>query len=101
MDESSKDLELSHIEGIRLSLAHERYLLERHGTTDLDPVPSMSPDDPLNWPRWKKNTQILFVVVHAFMATFSAAAVMPAFAKFSEIYDVSMDEASYLVSVQV
>lgn len=37
----------------RLSKPHRDYLLERHGTLDLDPVPSDDAADPLNWPTWK------------------------------------------------
>ena len=36
-----------------LSRAHLEYLVERHGTSALDPVPSMDPADPLNLPTWK------------------------------------------------
>lgn len=32
-----------------LSPAHEQYLLQRHGTLDLDPVPQPDDADPLNW----------------------------------------------------
>jgi hypothetical protein len=41
-----------------LSEQHQAYLLERHGTLDLDPVPSMDPADPYNWPSWKVRLQI-------------------------------------------
>jgi hypothetical protein len=37
----------------RLPKAHRDYLLERHGTLELDPIPSMGPADPYNWPEWK------------------------------------------------
>lgn len=37
----------------RLSKGHQDYLIERHGTLDLDPIPGMSPTDPYNWPTWK------------------------------------------------
>lgn len=37
----------------RLSKGHRDYLIERHGTLDLDPVPGISPTDPYNWPAWK------------------------------------------------
>jgi hypothetical protein len=37
----------------RLPKAHREYLLERHGTLDLDPMPGMDPVDPYNWPDWK------------------------------------------------
>jgi hypothetical protein len=36
-----------------LSESHKSYLIERHGTVDLDPIPSMDPADPYNWPSWK------------------------------------------------
>lgn len=36
-----------------LTPAHSDYLLKRHGTLVLDPIPSDDPADPLNWPNWK------------------------------------------------
>lgn len=36
---------------------HEAYLLQRHGTLDLIPMPSSDPADPLNWPSWKVRLQ--------------------------------------------
>lgn len=36
-----------------LSQEHRDYLLQRHGTLDLDPMPSDDPADPYNWPTWK------------------------------------------------
>lgn len=36
-----------------LSEEHRQYLLERHGTLDLDPLPTMGIADPYNWPTWK------------------------------------------------
>lgn len=37
----------------RLPKAHRDYLLQRHGTLALDPIPGMGPADPYNWPEWK------------------------------------------------
>jgi hypothetical protein len=79
----------------------QRYLLQRHGTLELDPLPSISPEDPLNWPRWKKNTQLLMVAFHAMMNTFMAAGIIPAFYNFSTKYGTTIEESSYLTSVQV
>lgn len=39
----------------RLPKAHRDYLLARHGTLALDPIPSMGAADPYNWPEWKVN----------------------------------------------
>jgi hypothetical protein len=36
-----------------LSQEHSQYLLDRHGTLDLDPVPGPGDADPYNWPTWK------------------------------------------------
>jgi hypothetical protein len=36
-----------------LSPEHRAYLISRHGTYDLDPLPTMDPADPLNWSSWK------------------------------------------------
>jgi hypothetical protein len=46
----------SHLEEAKnahLSKEHKAYLVQRHGTYDLNPLPSMDPADPLNWPNWK------------------------------------------------
>ena len=37
----------------RISKPHQDYLMQRHGTLELHPVPSMDPADPYNWPGWK------------------------------------------------
>lgn len=37
----------------RISKEHQDFLMERHGTLELDPIPSMDPADPYNWPGWK------------------------------------------------
>lgn len=36
-----------------LSPAHRDYLMKRHGTVDLDPMPGHGNADPYNWPQWK------------------------------------------------
>ncbi|TVY85993.1 hypothetical protein LAWI1_G008258, partial [Lachnellula willkommii] len=55
------DIDSSHLEnGIGdLSVQHREYLLARHGTLDLNPLPSMDPADPLNWPAWKNGVQFI------------------------------------------
>lgn len=36
-----------------LSAAHTEYLVKRHGTAELDPLPGFGDADPYNWPKWK------------------------------------------------
>ncbi|KAF5848551.1 hypothetical protein GGP41_005921 [Bipolaris sorokiniana] len=38
-------------EASHLSEEHRQYLLQRHGTLDLDPLPTMGAADPYNWPQ--------------------------------------------------
>jgi hypothetical protein len=99
-----KSIMESHVESANdhtLTAEHENYLLKRHGTTDLVPRPSQNPADPLNWPNWKKNAQILMIAFHAMITTFTASSIIPAFIPFSELYQVSVTSASYLTGVQV
>lgn len=43
---------------------HRDYLIQRHGTLDLDPIPSDDPADPYNWPEWKKMANLMLVAFH-------------------------------------
>lgn len=47
----------THIAGdaANLSQEHRDYLLKRHGTLELDPMPGFGDADPLNWATWKVN----------------------------------------------
>lgn len=36
-----------------LSPAHREYLMQRHGTLSLEPLPGYGDADPYNWPQWK------------------------------------------------
>ncbi|KAK6463803.1 major facilitator superfamily multidrug-resistance protein [Scheffersomyces coipomensis] len=84
-----------------LSPEHEAYLIERHGTAFLDPLPSSDPKDPLNWPIWKKNAEILIVAFHTFTTAFMASGLIPAFQTVAVKLDVPLANASYLTSVQI
>ncbi|RYC83295.1 hypothetical protein BFJ63_vAg13824 [Fusarium oxysporum f. sp. narcissi] len=74
-----------------LSRDHVEYLMKRHGTLDLDPLPG--PDD--------KIVNLMLVVVHACMATFIAAAIIPAFPELAEDLGVSLQQVSYLTTLQI
>ncbi|KAJ0414458.1 major facilitator superfamily domain-containing protein [Aspergillus carlsbadensis] len=88
-------------EASTLSEQHQAYLIERHGTLDLDPIPSMDPADPYNWPLWKKSCNLALVAFHACMGTFTAAAIIPAYEEIVEDVGVSIQRVSYLTSLQI
>lgn len=84
-----------------ISQEHRDYLLNRHGTLDLDPVPSADPADPYNWPEWKKTANLICVAFHAMMTTFMASSIIPAYEDIAENLNVSIQRASYLTSLQI
>ncbi|KAI5291673.1 hypothetical protein KEM52_000100, partial [Ascosphaera acerosa] len=100
-DVSVQELSAEEVEAAALSPEHREYLLARHGTLELNPMPSMDPADPLNWPAWKKNVNLYLISFHAMMTTFGAAAVIPVYETFSEIFNISITQASYLTSNQI
>lgn len=59
------------------------------------------PAIPSQWPKWKKNAQILLIAFHSFSATFMAAGIIPASDWFSEEFNVSVQQSTYLSSSAV
>lgn len=52
-DNAGSTAELSNAGGEEgLSREHQEYLLKRHGTLQLRPIPSMDDADPYNWSKW-------------------------------------------------
>ncbi|KUJ07822.1 MFS general substrate transporter [Mollisia scopiformis] len=84
-----------------LSNEHRQYLLGRHGTYDLDPIPDMGEADPYNWPQWKAITNLTLVAIHACMSTFTAAAIIPAYETIAIDLGVSLQRVTYLTSLQI
>ncbi|OKL62337.1 hypothetical protein UA08_02289 [Talaromyces atroroseus] len=86
---------------LELASRHREYLLQRHGTLDLDPVPAMDDADPYNWPTWKKNMNLILVAFHAMMGTFTAASIIPAYSDIAADLGISMTTTAYLTSLQI
>ncbi|RDL29811.1 Uncharacterized protein BP5553_10676 [Venustampulla echinocandica] len=84
-----------------LSPEHREYLMQRHGTLELDPIPSIGDADPYNWSTWKKTMNLALVAIHACLSTFTAAAIIPAFELIAEDLGRSLQDISYLVSLQI
>ncbi|KAJ5248606.1 hypothetical protein N7468_000057 [Penicillium chermesinum] len=56
---------------------HREYLLARHGTLDLDPIPDMNDADPYNWPRWRGvSMQRTSYLVSLFIAVLGGAPLL-------------------------
>ena len=47
---------------VNLSQEHREYLVKRHGTADLDPIPAFGDADPYNWPQWKVSQNLCKVI---------------------------------------
>ncbi|KAF9884698.1 hypothetical protein FE257_001327 [Aspergillus nanangensis] len=102
MSSKSHDLgEETHIEDVGLSPERQQYIISRHGTLDLDPLPSDDPADPLNWNPWKKHTTLFLVSFHAMMTTFISASINPAYESIAEELSISIQTASYLTAVNI
>ncbi|KAI5949103.1 hypothetical protein KGF57_004933 [Candida theae] len=84
-----------------ISEEHKQYLIAKHGTYDLVPLPSMNDNDPLNWSNGFKHLQLAMVAFHAFMATFVASGLVPVVGLYSEVFQMSTADVAYLVSVQI
>lgn len=50
-------------EAANISTEHHEYLVKRHGTADLDPIPAFGDADPYNWPQWKVCFQFYYVLM--------------------------------------
>lgn len=88
-------------EASHISPEHRQYLIDRHGTLDIDPLPTMSDADPYNWPTWKKTLNLVFVAFHACMCAFAASAIIPAYETIAQDLGVSLQRTSYLTSLQI
>lgn len=84
-----------------LTAEHHDFLMERHGSVQLDPLPSSDPSDPLNWPNWKKNYEIILIAFQTFSSTFMAAGLTPAYEPMAESYGITPHESTYFTSAQI
>lgn len=89
----------SPFDAVNLPEAHKEYLIARHGTLELDPIPDASDADPFNWSTSKKNINLTLVAFHAMMATFTAASIQSAFEDIAKDLNVSLQRTTYLTSL--
>ena len=84
-----------------ISPRHADYLLRRHGTLDLNPVPSDDPLQPLNWPTWRKDLYLTLYAFHGFMATLISSGLLPVVPILAKVYDKPVSTATYITSSMV
>lgn len=94
-------IEYSDLHDASLTDEHREYLMARHGTTDLKPLPSADPKDPLNWSRGKKAFHIGLISLHTFAGTFMAAGLSPAYSAMAEMYGKTVTQCSYFTTIQI
>lgn len=85
----------------RISPDHKQYLVNKHKTWKLDPLPTENDDDPLNWSNRYKNIELIMVAFHGFFSTFMASGQVPAFEPLAEQLEKSIKDTSYLTSSQI
>ncbi|KAJ7935430.1 major facilitator superfamily domain-containing protein [Mycena leptocephala] len=80
-----------------LSPEHREYILQRHGTLDIEPLPSMNDADP----NLKKIINLVLIAFHAMMATFTAASIQSAFVDIAKDLHIPVQTATYLTSLVI
>ncbi|OBT90698.1 hypothetical protein VE02_00518 [Pseudogymnoascus sp. 03VT05] len=86
-----------------LSPEHREYLMQRHGTLELDPIPGMGDADPYNWTSatLQKVINLILVAFHACMSTFIAASIIPAYQVMAKDLGRPLQDITYLTSLQI
>ncbi|KAI1259522.1 putative MFS transporter [Xylariaceae sp. FL1019] len=64
----------------------------------LFPVPAEDPNDPLQWPRFKKLMILIIICIYSFLGNSALFGVGPYIILWSEIFGVSQTEASTLIT---
>lgn len=82
-----------------LSPFAKEYLINRHGTFDLHPMPSACDADPYNWSSRKKVSVLLLHAFHGMVATISMTALIPAYTQLSEEFGMSEHNCTYLTLI--
>lgn len=68
------------------------------GDTVLFPQPSADPNDPLRWSKWRKHAVFLSICLFACLNNLNGTVLTDSFLTISEQLDVSVTEASGLLS---
>lgn len=78
-----------------------QYLTNRHGTVDIDPMPSARDADPYNWPRSKKLSVLFLLAFHCMVSNLSMTALIPAYTQLADEFGMTAHDCTYLTLIQV
>lgn len=84
-----------------LSDQHRAYLIARHGTDALKPLPSSDPKDPLNWSDYKKAYHLFMISLQTFACTFVSSGISPGYQEMAVKYNKTVNDCSYLTTAQI
>ncbi|CAK9682474.1 MFS antiporter QDR3 [Candida parapsilosis] len=84
-----------------ISEEHKQYLIAKHGTYHLSPLPTMNDNDPLNWSNGMKFLQLGMVAFHGFMTTFLTTGLVPVAGVYAQKFNMPTSRIAYLISVQI
>ena len=79
----------------KLGLAHDAVLKKSKKGIVLIPQPSEDPEDPLNWPQWKKAVILLVIAVNACTADYSAATGASALLPQAQDWHITPNEVNH------
>ncbi|KAI9706212.1 MAG: hypothetical protein M1820_004973 [Bogoriella megaspora] len=65
----------------------------------LAPQPTNDPEDPLNWPSWRKQTALVQVSLISFLSLFSASLIVPTFVPLGKYLHRDLTDVAYVVSI--
>lgn len=77
------------------------YILKRHGTLKLNPMPTNDPKDPLNWSELKKFYHLFLVAYMCMCGTYFGSGIIGSYASLAMEYKTPLPDASYFTSVQI
>lgn len=82
-----------------LSESHAEFLMSRYGTVNLIPLPSEDINDPLNWPSWKKNLNLIGVSLQAMASVLMCSAPLPAMNLMAQYFGTNFEKVSYFAFI--
>ncbi|KIW16772.1 hypothetical protein PV08_03962 [Exophiala spinifera] len=92
--------DIEHVHGTYQLIAHNGHLQYKKGTSIvLVPQPKLNdPNDPLNWPLWKRLGALHSVLMFTSFVNFSVIGLSPGFGSLAEQFHLNSNELTWLIS---